>query len=733
MRIHPWHILSGLGSFSRHEICDFLALFEDTSLLTLAGDRLSGLAARSAGSGSESRFQRRLQETAQRLMKSRSGDAELRLRLWAGMQQALDCEPALPLSLRSASTATAELAHRAARKLGAATEEIEGEVAGQEQSWFERGRDLYGRALRRAGFGETPSFEDVVRAQAARVVADAFQGDRLDEVDRRTVAQEFVRRLDGLPPEVRERVVRHAEELGDRSSVGLLLSAGALLGTGVAVEMAGFGAYVLAAQATAFLPLIGGKAAVSALFVLANPLFIAAAVVGGGWIVKGSVERSVKSRLAAGLCVLAALRGAVEGRHGLAVSIDDFRRISIAEEEDKGAKPYVIRRNQVRRYFGDELPSAAGPPPGHLAEPVLAEQREALEDLLCPSAVERTELAAVAGLTLGEVLYSAASIDPRVVAAVDFSRSEDLADIFAFGAFAARAAEVAGAAGVGAANNIRGYVAEQIVATQLVAKGHDVSLPETSNNAGFDLVVDGLPVQVKCLTDASSLASHFAAYPDIPVIANAECVAQAIELEAPWREHVFAVDGFDYGTAERIQRTSRDFVPPLPPPWRAERRQGPPPVRRRPAMKAAADAVQIVDYPLSETRDLAWRPMHALDLEIVSRRTRYTVSASPRKVPMPPRIYEALYHIIRCTNDGRSGRRASRNWSSLMPSEEEVSDPNDFPVDPVGVSTWPWRRQIQLLGWGAWAAEVQQKPLSALLVIGVAPMPGRPAYRPLAI
>ena len=60
------------------------------------------------------------------------------------------------------------------------------------------------------------------------------------------------------------------------------------------------------------------------------------------------------------------------------------------------------------------------------------------------------EVAVVGGLTFADLLHDAALIDPRVVAAADFSRVESLNDVFSFGSFAERVRSLGEAARAGA-------------------------------------------------------------------------------------------------------------------------------------------------------------------------------------------------------------------------------------------------------------------------------------------
>lgn len=82
--------------------------------------------------------------------------------------------------------------------------------------------------------------------------------------------------------------------------------------------------------------------------------------------------------------------------------------------------------------------------------------------------------AATAGLTAADMLHHAASIDPSVVEAADFSRTADIDDPLELAAhfadFAARGSEIA----------LRGYAAEQLVLARLIEDGHDAVIAPTS-------------------------------------------------------------------------------------------------------------------------------------------------------------------------------------------------------------------------------------------------------------
>ncbi len=92
-------------------------------------------------------------------------------------------------------------------------------------------------------------------------------------------------------------------------------------------------------------------------------------------------------------------------------------------------------------------------------------------------------------------------------------------------------------------------MAEQIVAIRLLEQGHQISFPENPNEPGHDLIVDGMPFQVKCTSDLGTIEDRFAKFPDIQVIANAEMANPIQESAAEWSSKVYFVEGYDLETA----------------------------------------------------------------------------------------------------------------------------------------------------------------------------------------
>lgn len=166
--------------------------------------------------------------------------------------------------------------------------------------------------------------------------------------------------------------------------------------------------------------------------------------------------------------------------------------------------------------------------------------------------------AALASLTFGDLIFDMARVDPAVVSALDFSRKQSIEGTMDFASYVQERVQSSGEISLGEFSQIKGYVAEQYVSVKLQAQGYEVEFPETANQAGFDLIVDGEAVQVKCGATLGLLSEHFEKYPDIPVMANSELVEKAMQSGSEWASQVFAVEGYDLGTIEDMTSSSID-------------------------------------------------------------------------------------------------------------------------------------------------------------------------------
>jgi hypothetical protein len=149
--------------------------------------------------------------------------------------------------------------------------------------------------------------------------------------------------------------------------------------------------------------------------------------------------------------------------------------------------------------------------------------------------------AAFAALTIGDLIYDVTRVDPTVLEAADFARAADLSNVFNFATLANHIADVGTPALTGNVAQIQGYVAERLAAQALQSKGMEVLFPATSNQAGYDLLVNGHPFQVKCLDNPDGVLEHINRYPDIPVLINEDIGDQLSSVD-----NVYPVHGLNH-------------------------------------------------------------------------------------------------------------------------------------------------------------------------------------------
>ena len=183
-----------------------------------------------------------------------------------------------------------------------------------------------------------------------------------------------------------------------------------------------------------------------------------------------------------------------------------------------------------------DSPLHAARPASRLTRILAADPEQAQQRRKTGSHTTSATTGVYAGLTVADLLYDVARVDPLVLQASDFSSTADLADPIRFGAFATRVAGLDEAARAGHLAHLEGYVAERLFAQSLQSQGFEVEFPARANQPGFDLFVGGIPHQVKNIESPAGVYEHLNRYPDIPVIVNSEL---AEEFEA--NPDVFAV------------------------------------------------------------------------------------------------------------------------------------------------------------------------------------------------
>lgn len=514
--VRPINILSGLGVLERAEMCQIIALLECVDGLFIAKGAIEDIGAKlglTADAAAE-----RLQTAQKNIAGSSASDAALRFRLWSRMTEAVALPSAvISLSGKSATRSASAFAVRASERL---TPSIRARHRRADRKKSEGGiGELVGgkaadywKSAKATLVTESPlPFPQIVAEEMLAV----FSNEKVLEA----AAKE-------TDPEIAE-----ALRQGQTRARNALAAGGVWVGGATVVANAGFLPYMLAAQLSAIIPLVSGPTLVSLLATLINPVTVFVGVTALGWLGMGRGSRVVRSQLAARLGVLMAAQGTQRCEAGLDQFLTDMRKL---DREPTSSFDWMTAKDRadMRRCVAEITGRLAGPlpaPAGRPPEPWSS--KKMTTDF--PDAI------IALGLTAGEMLWHAAALDPNVMKAADFSRSEDIGDPMAF---AYNAADFMTA---GAGWSLRGYTAERLVMDKLIADGHDVRFAEVSNTPGLDLIVDGMPVQVKCGAALSNLTEHFKKYPDIPVIANAALAEEAMASGATWAHLVTTLPGFE--------------------------------------------------------------------------------------------------------------------------------------------------------------------------------------------
>lgn len=554
--VQPRDIAAGLGAAERSLLALCLALFDDGALAA----RLSQIAT-DAQRWARKRLNRPQAEEVAESVESRMGDWQhsglsddaLRVALWVYLRDALSLEPRTTRSERGLGHLVEEVAAAAVT-----VADPPGQVR-RVRDWFDR---------QRGKEANTPvtTLSDVVRPVLAELVASSLgEADTaLDTASQQQLIAEAKGRIAALGTAERQAMVEAvgATELNDAAVRNILITGGGLGAFSASVGASGFGAYILAAQASAFVPLVSGPGLVSLVAVVANPITVLALTSAGAWWFSSSASQKVRTAVALRVIALLALRGLSASRGDGAALLKGFSELpELAPPGEVDARVWRHYQDDWRR-LQDVTPRTFTPVNPEVADYLdrtgaLSESPDARwRRLLFPGEGGSDQARLTATLTLGDLAYHGAAIEPEVIRAADFSRAAEIEGRLDFAALAGQITSLAPAAASGAGANLKGYVAERVVAAQLVAQGHQVTLPEHSNQAGWDLKVDGETFQVKCLEDLHGLDGHFERYPDIPVLANAE-LAPALEASGHgWSDKVYFVEGYQGDLVSQVTEDS---------------------------------------------------------------------------------------------------------------------------------------------------------------------------------
>ena len=553
-------LVAGLGLAPRDLLATCLALFEDSTLQQRLSERMDALQKKLSGQKPDaSENLATVTSLQKRVLDWKSAPVEddvLRLVLWLRLREAFDLPPLTFGTLRSARTAADDV-------VAATLKSIQPDSFEAAKNW--------------AGIGEVreipTSLDALARQTMAELVANVMQADdAANAATREALLREMRHTVEQLDEASRAKLLTaiNAREFNDDAIRTMLLTGGGLASFGGAVSVAGFSAYILAAQASAFIPLVSGPALVSFVAVLSNPITIVLATAGMGWWATRSANQKIQSAIAMRVIALLALTGISASDAGLRGMTRAFTQLPTIRRAG------TLDGKVLEKYQADwQTIAQAGSPAKPMEQRVAQVMEQPLSggsDGLASSRWERLvgkgngaaqDMAAMGALTLGELIYHIHSLDPLVLAGADFSRVDDLSDPIAFAAFAHAIDAMGAKSHLGALSNLKGYVAEQVVASQLVQQGHVVEFPATSNQAGWDIAVDGIQFQVKNAAELGLLSRHFDKGYDYPILANAEVadlLAKAAEKgHAPaWADQVHFVEGYSQQSVQELTDQTLD-------------------------------------------------------------------------------------------------------------------------------------------------------------------------------
>ena len=157
------------------------------------------------------------------------------------------------------------------------------------------------------------------------------------------------------------------------------------------------------------------------------------------------------------------------------------------------------------------------------------------------------ELAAYGAITAADYVWQVATIDPDVVSGWAYAHATDVGNplefVHSFDAFYPH-----GEISQQALNSLMGHVGEMSVADLLMEQGHNVAIAATSNNAIWDLLVDGHAANVKTVAEVASIKAEAAAHPGVTYLVPEDAHGHAVG-------NIVRVDGFNH---DSLQATTAD-------------------------------------------------------------------------------------------------------------------------------------------------------------------------------
>lgn len=552
MKLETMLIWKGLLDCDRETLSIFIALFEDSKGSSLLSDKVFDVKEKAKKvyeraffkeergylqNDIKDHFSRRIERTAYQIGESALSDDDLKVALWEHILNALQLSRDGFMSPRDVKRHCDDIANKMIQNVSL-QQRREAENVVQKLNPFWKTKSSY------------VSFEEAAEHLISKITKEAVHQDRKIVTD----IEQKISKLD-------EKIIKQSgvANLTEDAISRTLVTSGSLLGLMGGVQAAGFSAYIMAAQASAIIPLVGGKTLVSLLFVVTNPFFVIPAICATGAISNNSLEKSIKQSFAIIISTMLVMRGMVKKEQIFETESFLSRYKGHLAAVSDGAVLTSFYKNKelktVTMCAEESVPNISEADIDLLLSKVEIKKEGGGAILtIYPTSNQNIDNTAIAGLTFADFIYDVAAIDPHVIEATDFARKAEISDVFEFSIFSESLGDLSGASLRGHHSNLMGYTAERIVASQLVEDGHVVEMPDSASQPGYDLLVDGNAFQVKCVepSNLSILERHFDKYPDTPVFVNTE-VAEVIADKAPeWSSLVFYVGGYSHEKASGL-------------------------------------------------------------------------------------------------------------------------------------------------------------------------------------
>jgi len=315
LHIAPEQVLIGLAHADRENLCTLIALYEETYLQKIVLDMLKDAGTWMAKkikkkikgeqlseqndlkkAERKKAFERRLADKSEALKSEHIATDSLRLRLWMHLRSGLGLPANLSFYRVTSQDVTKDIAERTqqifAKQLD--DEDVRKLKFFSKEYWKDFAKVRLNPFTKKTI--NDPTFPDVVRLNTLSIIADAAQQGTLPSELQTDLTERVTKIVEGMDENDKKQLLSHfdADELTESSAMKILVGARGLFSLGFGKELARLAAYILVANSSAVMPLLGGSALVGTTTVLANPLFVVPVMLLGGVFVARNLKKRVR-------------------------------------------------------------------------------------------------------------------------------------------------------------------------------------------------------------------------------------------------------------------------------------------------------------------------------------------------------------------------------------------------------------------------------------------------------